>query len=136
MANRPSVKLQKEWAKKLKKSGFKDIEQDEFYLKRWSADFGRNRNLEDKDTSVKPTKQEEQILFKSKQDYYYYATHFLNEYEFKSMRDKTVWMYHSEGITYEKIVTLLKKVKINISLGTVHNIVIRLAEVMKEKYFK
>lgn len=152
MANnsRPSSKELKKWYKKLKQSGFDDIEQDEIYLKRNTKDFGRNHNIVDAKTNVKPRKidkyssgtkhidlgnsDELYANFTSKQDYYYYTTHFLNEYVFTSNRDRVIWEYYSNGLTYKQIVKALKKVKIVISRQTVCNTVKRLAGIMKEKY--
>jgi hypothetical protein len=113
------------WYKKLKKSGFDDIEQDEFYLKKWSNRF---ENL--------AASNDPEHWFKPKQDYYYYATQFANTYKFKSNKEKLIWEYHSNGISMREIAKLLKKVRIYISHETVRAILKPLIKLMKQDYIK
>lgn len=115
----------KEWYRKLKKSGFDDIEQDEFYLKKWSNRFENLASSNDPDHWYKP-----------KQEYYYYAEHFLNEYEFTSPVQRIIWEYHVNGISMRNTAKLLKKIKIDISHETVRKVLKPLVKQMKQKYFK
>jgi hypothetical protein len=131
--------LTKIWYKKLKDEGFKDIEQDELYLKRWSNEFVRpDANVKNRsDYNVRPTTvRNKKNEFQDKQDYYYYATQFLNEYPFANNKERIIWEYHVNGISMRAISKLLKKVRIRISRQTVYKIINRLATQMKAKYFK
>jgi len=135
---KPTLRQLKEiWYKKLKDKGFKDIEQDEYNLKRWSSEFVRhNHNIDNKEISVRPkNSRQKKDEFEGKRDYYYYAEHFLNDYKFKSERDRIIWEYHINGISAPNISKLLKKVKINISITTVRVITKKLRKTMKEFYF-
>jgi hypothetical protein len=131
--------LTKLWYAKLKKQGFVDIEQDEIYLKRWSNEFTRkDENVNNRSTfNVKPKKvRNKKDEFQGKHDYYYYASHFLNEHKFESERDRIIWEYHTSGISMRNISKLLKRVKIKISRDTVNRVISNLAERMKAQYFK
>lgn len=85
------------WYKKLKDSGFKDIEYDE----NWMKSCLPRPNATIRDPLVRETVQA----------YYSMAYYFLNEYKFETDLDKTIWEYHAEGISARNIVRLLKKVK-------------------------
>ena len=86
-------RLKKIWYRKLEKSGFTDIEQDEDTLKVWSTKASEYRSpLENS----------------ARQTYYNMAYQFLNQYEFKSKRDRVIWEYHSQGISYRTISNLLR----------------------------
>lgn len=132
-------KLQKKWYKKLKEDGFKDIEQDEYNLRRWSNEFVRpDHNLDTgKDYNVQPKKvRNKKAEFEGKQDYYYYAEHFLNSHKFKSERERIIWEYHVYGISARETARLLKKVNIRIRKSWVSYILNELKKIMKEQYFK
>jgi len=75
-------RLKAVWDKKLKKSGFVDIESENGMLKRWSIKF----ILDAKRPSV---------LYRD--EYYRYASHYLFEYKFKCRQDKQIWRFHTEG---------------------------------------
>jgi transposase-like protein len=138
MAQVPA-KLKREWARKLKESGFEDIEQDEYNLKQWSNKFARpNDNITNqyREVNVKPKKiRNKKDEFQGKQDYFYYAVHFLNEHEFESNLQKVIWEYHTERISLRNIAKLLQKVNIEISHESVGKIIRPLVKLMKEKYF-
>ena len=85
------------WYKKLKKSGFEDIEQDDFNLKTNSSVFFKNHTFE---------------VWTAKATYYQMASNFLEEYKFNSRIEKVIWEYHSNGISFRDISKLLKKAKI------------------------
>jgi hypothetical protein len=85
-------KLQKTWYKKLAKSGFQDIEEDEVNLYKYS-------NLD----SVS-------YLLPANETYYRLAGHFLHDYKFKDIHEKMIWKYHSEGFTYRELPEKVKKV--------------------------
>jgi hypothetical protein len=112
-------KLQQKWYAKLEKSGFKDIEQDEDNLKRWSSDFTTKKFLD---------------TYEAKADYYYMATQFLNDYKFETQIERVIWEYHAEGISNRNVAKLLKKVKISMSHSSVLIIVSRLKKIMYALY--
>lgn len=124
-------KLQKKWYKKLKETksseypnGFNDIERNEDLLKDWALKFGDDRRLGN--TS--------QITRDAKQQYYQLANQFLNEHAFDSNKEKTIWEYHSNGLSIRNIVKTLKKVRIRTHKNAVHAIIAKLRKIMKQKY--
>lgn len=113
-------KLKKIWYKKLKDEGFEDIEPHENTLKRWTSYFNSPRALE---------------LAESRQEYYYMANQFLNEYKFETALEKTIWEYHSNAISYRNITKLLKQVKIKETNRTsIGSIIKRLRSIMFKTY--
>lgn len=94
------LKLKDFWYKKLHKSGFEDIERDEWTLKRPLSKIFQRR-----DGLVKSGRWE------MRQQYYYMAEHFLNSYKFDSKFDENVWMYHSNGLGVREITKTLNKLR-------------------------
>lgn len=112
------LKLQKQWDKKLAKSGFEDIEQDETRLKVWSAQLLR-KQIRDRAESTEA--------------YYYIATHFIYSPIFKMFFDSidlAIWEYHAEGVTIDKTSQVLKAVNIIVPPHTVHNRIEKIREKM------
>lgn len=91
------VKQQKIWYKKLKDSGFEDIESSEDSLKSYS---NRTFNLTDKN---------QHGGWQFKAEYYRMASHLLHDHEFKNERQKYIWELHTNGISVRDISRLLKK---------------------------
>lgn len=118
-----SLKELKEiWYKKLKKSGFHDIEKSEDHLHEWHSKRFLGIPKE---------------VFKAKVDYYTMAERFLNDYPFETNMDKLVWEYHSQGVAVREIAQLLKKVgvkSIKISKSTIWLMVKRLRNSMYSMY--
>lgn len=112
-------KLKQVWYKKLKKSGFEDIELNEKYLKNPSSKFLRKRSLD---------------TFQNRENYYYMATCFLNDYKFKTRLDKIVWEYHANGISVRNIVMLLKTVKIRCNRDSICKKTQELRKIMEQLY--
>lgn len=81
--------LQKIWYKKLKDSGFEDIEKENGELK----DFH----------SFKFQRTHSPVSFELNARYYELASQLTHEYPFKSRRDKQVWVRHANGETLEQI---------------------------------
>lgn len=78
--------LQREWYRKLKDSGFDDIEDvdsPEEYLKAWHSQYFQKRHTPDK--------------FIANQEYYRRTQAFLMHYTFANQLDKQIWKMHSEG---------------------------------------
>jgi hypothetical protein len=71
---------------------------------------------------------------KSKADYFIYATYFLNEYAFETELERTVWEYHTNGISARNIAKLLKDVGMKTSRMTVWRTINYLRTRMKAKY--
>lgn len=114
-------KLKDLWYEKLRKTGWKDIEQDEDNLKRWETSSNKHR---------RPG------LWESTEAYYQMATNFLNDYTFSDNVEKIIWEYHSEGISIRDIVVLLRKAKIRkkFTRQSIWLILERLTKSMKSMY--
>jgi hypothetical protein len=84
------LQLQNKWDKILAKDGFTDIEHRESGNLRTfhSTKFRCNYDPE---------------YFKFKQEYYRLASHLIHDYKWTSERDKGVWIFHTEGLTYKEI---------------------------------
>ncbi len=114
--------LKTKWYKKLLKSGFNDIETSNEYLKIPSKEVLRESRISSK---------------QSKEDYYYLADQFLNEYNFKSDLEKTIWEYHCNGLGSPAISDTLRKARITkMDRSTIGTIIVELREKMKAKYLK
>lgn len=108
------------WYKKLEEDGFRDIEQDEDNLKVWSSKISRGRRLE---------------LGESREAYYHMATRFLNDYQFSSDKEKSIWEYHTNGISARNIALLLQAANIKRSgRMTIWRNINRLSSFMKNMY--
>jgi hypothetical protein len=86
------AKAQREWYKKLKDSGFKDIE----YF---------DKDMEPRDMMYRESIKfglTAQDKFDSVEQYYIDARSFLLTHKFKSAFDKEVWRFHAEGDSYRK----------------------------------
>lgn len=116
-------KLRDLWYKKLKKSGFDDIEtHDGKYLKYWDSHYfqNRKRQMGHRPGMTKPKPGghnygEDVPLsaahYLSTQEYFYRAEHFLTEYAFKGAtwaRDKRFWKLHAEGKSNREIARTCK----------------------------
>lgn len=108
------------WYKKLKDSGFEDIEQPGGSI---NSGVPRSMNFQEED------------LRQITQDYYCMAYHFLNSYEFDSELERVIWDYHTNGLSLRNIVKLLKQTKVSkASKDKVWRIVSRLENIMKGLY--
>lgn len=77
-------KLQEIWYKKLKASGFEDIETDDDQLRVWhSTEFMKNFNVD---------------TFTAKESYYRLAGQFLHGHTFKNRVEKMIWDWHSQAV--------------------------------------
>lgn len=122
MSSNELKRQQKIWYAKAKKAGFEDIERNEEELKVNSSTFFIHH---------KYTRE----LWESKAEYYRLAEHFLNEYKFESELDRVIWAYHANALSVRNVSATLKKAKIkNVSKSKIHNIVKRLATIMKGRY--
>lgn len=100
--------LNNKWARKLKKSGFEDIEQPADYksgvpdgqLKSWSSKYFTSPSRFDP------------VRFECREEYYRLAGQFLHEYTFNNDTEKSMWQLHCEGQTTLSILEILKAKKI------------------------
>lgn len=124
MAKSPKdlTKLTDVWYKRLKDSGFDDIET-------------RDGQLKSSPHSSKFLRAVRQTSWQEKQAYYYMAEHFLNSYKFDNKVDEIIWEYHTNGIGTRDIADLLKKAGVkHKGRYPVWLVIKRLREVMKETY--
>lgn len=113
------TKLKAIWDKKLKNSGFRDIEYKDGSLERGAPNLSKQAPV-----------QVEAI-----EAYYTMARHFILEYDFESELEKTIWCYHSEGLSYRDIAILLKKVKVKkLQKSRIGDTITRLEKEMKRRY--
>lgn len=93
-------KLRKKWYKKLKKSGFRDIEVDN--------NFNYLPGL------LRDTRPNQIVNIEQKIDYFRFASQFAEDYDFKNDLEKEIWLCHSEGYTLKEICEELdlKKTKV------------------------
>lgn len=113
-------KLKKTWYKKLKDSGFNDIEY---------ADGSIPSGLSPNENQNNP------LTRQAITEYYYLATHFLNEHKFNSELEKTIWGYHADGISSRDISELLTKTKVaKMKRTKIQNIIRILKQKMKAMY--
>lgn len=92
-------KLRDEWYKRLADLGFEDIEGNEDQLKAWHSIKFQKKGK----NNTNPANHE------SKANYYYYATHFLNNHKFEKEIHKLIWEEHTNGVGYRNITKMLTK---------------------------
>lgn len=87
--NNPKFKkLSAQWEKRLKKSGFEDIENGD-RLKRHDVDWFHNHI--------------DNLKFQTTRDFYLQATKFLAKHDFQTKEHEHIWMLFSEGKTPKQI---------------------------------
>lgn len=113
------------WYKKLKQSGFDDIEPGPRYLK-YSIEsiLTRKYNLDRK------------LEYKKREEYFRIAGQFLYEYEFKDEISKIVWELHSEGSSIRKISKRLSDLGKKRATTQVKETIHEIRTIMFEKYNK
>lgn len=118
--------LQRQWYKKLKKSGFDDIEKDEDNLKSWSSDFFRRHKTDHKEYH----REYNEDKFKAHEEYYRMAEEFLTNYHFENSTDRFIWSQHAEAVSIREIVRMLKVKRIKSYKFKVHETIKRLKRLM------
>lgn len=83
-------RLNKQWRKRLKRSGFKDIERSESQLSSYSYEIFRNYSP-------------------FIEDYYAKTLNFLNSYKFECETDRFIWKLYCDGCSYRQISTELER---------------------------
>lgn len=112
-------KLQTKWYAKLKKEGFKDVEQPDGNLKVWHSYFFKVHHNE--------------TVYQAKEDYYRKAGHFLHEHIFQDSREKLIWTLHTDGISVRNIVKALHKKRYTAYFDLVRNTIKALSQLMLKK---
>lgn len=108
--------LIKDWDKKLKESGFVDIEnRKNFKLKGMGSGgdvYLGNNSIEKLITDQKVIELNNgglkqgysSLLWKqSQEEYFRLASQCLHEFDFKSVLERIIWQLHSEGLTFDEI---------------------------------
>lgn len=114
--------LKDSWYKKLKKSGFNDIETADGALKKshtdlfsvYHADYGS-------------------IYLEAKEEYFRLARQLLHDYKFSTPQQKLVWQLHSEGLSIRTIIKVLKSKNYPGYRDLVHGIIKKLSKEMRAK---
>lgn len=125
------VRLKKIWDKKLRDTksaeypnGFEDIENDQGGLKKYTTDRKGNAHAK-------------VVNWEASAQYYQMASSFLNDYRFDTEFDKTVWTYHSEGLSKYDISKIFKKLfknKRGYGTTTIRTTIARLRKSMFSMY--
>lgn len=103
--------LQKKWYDKLAEDGFEEIEsipsEEGSFLKRWDSKrfIHKRKYAVSKPLTVnfESTFTYDPLIPEACQEYYYRATHMLENYDFASVRDKNIWELYCQGLTYREI---------------------------------
>lgn len=128
--NKELQKLQKLWKYKLKRSGFKDIENKHGDV--MVSTFDRVRSGWNNGMSYETIK----VKHDAAEEYYRLAGHFLHDHKFESSLDLRIWTFHSQGKSVREISRLLKISKIKYTKSPVHRVIERLKILMVERYRK
>jgi hypothetical protein len=115
--DREFLKTQREWYRKLKASGFNDIE--------ITGETGRVHPLL---RSPGRLSEARTLTFESTLSYYMLASQFLHEHAFPNDTTREVWRLHCEGVTYRVIAAQCR-----LSLTAVHRHIVVLRDAMMER---
>lgn len=115
--------LKSEWDKKLKDSGFKDIEHPDGRLELWTTEFFRNR-----------LNKFGAAFQESKQEYYRLAGQFLYDHPFADDLERSIWELHSEGLSIRDITKALKDKGVKTYRRSVHETLQKLTKTMIRRY--
>lgn len=125
-------RLQAEWYTKLRKDGFKDIEDAQGRLKSWTI----SSKAACKQWSMKSSTYHEQVITKqvAREEYFRLAGHFLFDHDFHSPLERDVWAAHALGYGRLKVYRLVKETYRDLKLGTCRRIIVELIRAMKRLY--
>lgn len=115
--------IKKEWYKKLKDSGFEDIETDDGKLIRWSSSYLKQVSKEGRETQQH-----------AKESYYRLAGQFYHSYLFETRQEKLVWELHSSGKSMRDIAKVIKMSSTTVKerIHKLRNIMFKEAKVQNE----
>lgn len=121
------AELKQVWYQKLADSGFEDIEDKKNNLESWTVSRFLTERNNGKDLL------EVQQYNSSKEAYYRIAGHFLHDHKFESHKEKLIWGYHCEGISYREIVNILSSLGVKENKSRVNKVVEKLQKLMFDK---
>lgn len=130
-------KLQNKWYKKLKQTGFDDIESNENNLKVWSnTKFQTIGNQVFDSTKTFSSNYDEIKLFhESKEEYYRLASSYYWDAEFPTYKEKFIWEQHVKGLGRHEITSMYnKKYKTGVSDFVIRAVILHHDIEMKKKY--
>jgi hypothetical protein len=126
----PSPRLKAIWAKKLKDSGFEDIEQESGMLKTWSsvAYTGRAGSSDDRwGTDI----QGKIVTNYAKAEYYRLAEQFIYSHKFGSALEREIWTLHANGTSCRNIAKKLRPLtRKKLNKDSINEIVSTLTKIM------
>ena len=137
MPARPKAKsyaeLKKVWYKKLRDSGFTDIEEEDGKLKRYSSDFLKLPTPDSRKYSLLSDNLKQEMIknnFEYTVKYYDMAEQFLSSHKFRRVYERLIWKMHSEGISEQVISNELIGKFPELIRRRVHDIVASLRNIM------
>ena len=120
-------RLKQLWDKKLKQSGFEDIEYDEDHLKHYVSS-GLSRRLNGATYEVKMQ------LDESTQEYYRLAGQWLFDHTFNGSRERLIWTLHSNGESFRDIAKQVKTKDYKANKDNINTLITKLAAEMLKFY--
>lgn len=124
--------LQRKWNKKLKQSGFEDIEYQDPDTKEYALKWSPTKNF----TKAFYREKENAGIYEAKETYFRLAGFMLHDYEFEDKIDKLIWEWHAEGKTMREISAQLKKKykRKGLSVTHVKECIHKIRKIMLKKY--
>lgn len=113
-------KLQAKWYRKLKESGFEDIEDTESpkeFLKEWHSTWFKTHSTPES--------------FKERHRCYQQRTYFATSHTFSSELEERVWCLYSDGFSYREIAKMTRTKENKSNKDKVKDIIDRLTKVMR-----
>lgn len=114
--------LKTQWYKKLKKEGFKDIENPKGNLIKFESTIWKSTKFHKTADSM--------MLRQARESYFRLAGHFLYDHEFETSTDKAIWTMHANGKTLDHIKTFCK----DLTRDKVYHIILKLKHKMYKLY--
>lgn len=130
MVKKAFNKLQKEWYAKLRRSGFRDIENDRGELLNYST----SRHFENHHRYDMMTNDTKKSLYslttQSTETYYILCNHFLHDHSFESSLHRKIWELHCDAISQRIIAETVTTKKMPMTASKVRWIVDNLEKIM------
>jgi hypothetical protein len=108
----PLVKLQKEWYKKLKDSGFDDLEyfDDAGQPKEWLKGTSKYQSpvSESHIEFLENAYEDNELIYNNTLDYYLAVSHSIDIIPFDNEVHKQIWELHGEGLSLREIAKIVK----------------------------
>ncbi len=113
--------LQAKWYAKLKKTGFEDLEQNEYSLRLFHS------------TYFSDSRRNDPQVVAAKLEYYRLAGHFLYDHKFENALERTIWQMHADGKSIRTIEKVLKAKGQAVYRDLINRILMRLDDEMVTK---